>query len=76
MESPGGFRNNFGVTGVGLNDLIQDHSTSPVSAAATMAVVSTFHTIEFKVDCTTPGSNILEANYQKTTEFTSQTFHC
>ena len=60
VEAPGGVRNNFGVTGVGLNLSIQDHSSSPVSAAATMTVgVGTFHTIEFKVDCTTPGSSIL-----------------
>ena len=60
VEAPGGIRNNFGVTGVGVNGLIQDHSGTPVSIGVTAAVgISTLHTVEFKVDSTQVGSQIL-----------------
>jgi hypothetical protein len=60
VESSGGIRNNFGVTGVGVNGFIQDHSSSPVSAAATTVTgITTYHTVEFKVDSTQSGSSIL-----------------
>ena len=59
VESSGGVRNNFGVTGFGVNAFIQDHSASPVSAAATaVAGVGTFFTVEFKVDSTQTGGTI------------------
>ena len=59
VESSGGVRNNFGETGFGINGFIQDHASSPVSAAATAtAGVGTFFTVEFKVDSTQTGGTI------------------
>jgi hypothetical protein len=60
VEAPGGVRNNFGVSGVGVNGLIQDHNGSPISIGVTaVAGISTLHTVEFKVDSTQTGSQIL-----------------
>jgi len=60
VEKVGGIRNNFGVTGIGTNSTILDHSGSPVSIAITSVTgITTFCTIEFKVDSTETGNQIL-----------------
>lgn len=56
VESSGGVRRLFSSSG----NPIQDHNTSPVSIAVTsVSGISTYRTIEFKVDSTDTGTSIL-----------------
>ena len=60
VEKIAGVRNNFGVTGIGTNSIILDHSGSPVSIAITSVTgITTLSTVEFKVDSTETGNQVL-----------------
>jgi len=59
VEAVSGLRRNFAVTG-GANGTISDHSPVPVAIAATsVAGVSTYWTINFKIDSTASGTQVI-----------------
>ena len=59
VESQGGIRKFFGVSGSESNLSIQDHSSSPISLGITAVTgISTYHTVEFTVDSTVSGTTI------------------
>jgi hypothetical protein len=59
VEQVAGIRRFFGVTGSGSNLAILDHSGSPISIAVTSVTgLSTYYTVDLKVDSTTSGTVI------------------